>query len=223
MRQMRIIEDLRSNLFFIQPERMESLAKERSGLESFAYLLVCLLAPYVPVLLLSAIFNSLSEAWGQMVLIAIMLPFALTFIAMSGAVSFGILRLLGGKGGFMETLRIHIYGGTLSHVLSLPILLALLLGFYSAFDYLGTSGIFSMALSGTCISLPLLIVCISLINVVQGVSRVHRVPALIALIAVIPFPILTVGFLTILGTVLFLLFILVAIFMAMGSRGPGMY
>jgi len=219
----KIIDDLRLNLLFISPERLEMLAKERSAIESFGYLLVCLLGPYIPALILDAIFYSISDALGYLLLIAIALPMALAFMFINAAVSYGILRLLDGTGGFMETFRVHIYGSTLSNLLSIPIILTVLVSLMSGLGYLGDSDFGSLAISGVCISFPLGIFGISLINVVEGMSRLHRSPRILALLAVTPFPIITAAVLGVLGVVLFFLLLLVAIMMAAGFHGPGMY
>ncbi|MGV8176545.1 MAG: YIP1 family protein [Candidatus Bilamarchaeaceae archaeon] len=85
------------------------LTDDRDYAPSFAYYLVFQLAWFIIALLLYLVFGTLGERWLRLVL-SIPIGIAVMYIYM-GLVH-GIIKLLGGKGSFLKTVQIYIYGFT---------------------------------------------------------------------------------------------------------------
>jgi len=164
----RIIDKLRRCLLLIPPEHFDELTSETGYLPAFLHLLFCI-AISIPVSALFLLLTPLlSPVPDRSILFYLPGAFLLAFFgAITTAISllafsllsFALLKIMGGKAKFIQTIQVFIYGMTA----------------FQIFFYVPYAGILSLLLG--------------LINAIRGASRVHKIPLWMSFIALVVIPV----------------------------------
>jgi hypothetical protein len=152
------IRRIRDNLFLIPEARFDELVKDPGYVDSFIYLAFCLLIS-TPLDLAIALIRE-DSILSAIISTAIISILAFPVIYIVYFIQFLLLKLVGGKAGFLQSVQVFIYGSTLSLILSgIPCI-----GFIASL--------------------------ISLANIVVGSARIHQISVLRALLALLVIPVL---------------------------------
>jgi len=154
------ISRIKENLWLIPSERFDTLTKDPGYTDSLIYLVACLILS-IPIMIIAGISNGM-EPVTVVLGIPLGIVFSIPIVYLVYLIQFALLKLVGGKASFLQTVQVFIYGSTSSLIFGqLPIL-----------------GI-----------IPGLI---ALVNVVLGSARVHQISLLRAIAALVVIPLLLI-------------------------------
>ncbi len=149
------IARIKDNLLLIPEARFDALVQDKGYMDSFIYYLVCIVLS-IPFSLLVAYFTS------SLIETVLVIPVSIILSVVMAYIIFGIqhllLRLVGGKAGYLQSVQVFIYGSTPSIVF-------------------GTLPIANIIAS-----------LIGLANVVIGAARIHKISLLRSVVAILVIP-----------------------------------
>jgi hypothetical protein len=105
-----IFQKMKENLFFIAAEKLDTLAKDKSLMDSFQYFLVLMVITMPFHIIISIIGKGeiASVIIGSIIGLIIGIP--LFYLVIS--ILFALLKLMGGTADLSRTIQVFIYGGT---------------------------------------------------------------------------------------------------------------
>ncbi len=149
------IARIKDNLLLIPEARFDALVQDKGYMDSFIYYLACIVLS-IPFSLLVAYFTS------SLIETVLVIPVSIILSVVMAYIIFGIqhllLRLVGGKAGYLQSVQVFIYGSTPSIVF-------------------GTLPIANIIAS-----------LIGLANVVIGAARIHKISLLRSVVAILVIP-----------------------------------
>ena len=117
----KIFQKIKDNIFLIPTERFDTLAADKSLMDSFVYYLV-LLAITMPFNIIISIIShgaTISAIIGALFGAVLIIP----LFYLSCVIMFALLKIVGGKADLSRTIQVFIYGGTCGTIFSwIPLL-----------------------------------------------------------------------------------------------------
>ncbi len=146
---------IKDNLFLIPAARFDSLVQDKGYADSFIYYVACIILS-VPFTLLAAYLTNSLVGTIMIIPVSVILSVVLAYVVFG--IQHVLLRLVGGKGTFLQSVQLFIYGSTPSIIF------------------------------GTIPLVNVLSSLVGLANVVVGAERVHRISLLRAIVAIVVIP-----------------------------------
>ena len=159
-----VVKKINDNLLLVPAEKFDSLCSDLEHFPSLVYLLTCVLIS-LPLWFIVEYFtptNPLLPLQSRVASILIGVVFAIPVSYIVFGLQHLLLKALGGKGTFLQSCQVLIYGGTARFVFGVVPILNIIAGL------------------------------ISLANVVLGASRIHKISLIRAILALVVIPIVVV-------------------------------
>jgi hypothetical protein len=152
------VSRIKDNLLLIPSERFDTLTKDPGYKTSFIYLIACLILS-IPIMLIGAMAQGIGII-AAIISLPISLILSIPILYIMYLIQFALLKIVGGKASFQQSVQIFIYGGTAALI-------------FGNFPFLGMiAGLIALA------------------NIVLGSARIHQISTLRSIIALIIIPLI---------------------------------